>query len=534
MAEQNIFINGKVLMNDNFNSFITQNGLIKKIGPKKELLEVRDQDTEIIDLKGRYILPSFTDGHLHYFYYALQKNSVDLKNCETIEEVYNKIRNQTSKSKENDWITVINWDQEKFGGKVNLDRDILDKISKKIPILVKRRCLHIGFVNSKALELAQINKDTPDPEGGKILRNKDGFPTGVLQDESISIVDDLVMEKQRNKFKKIIQNSCKEFLSQGITSIHTDDLWQKKYREDIYKSYLELAENNELPLDITLQLRVSEKEDFAFHQKIRKELKGVKNLNTGPVKFMFDGSLGGRTAALRKPYRDDSTTKGELLFKKDKLESLVDTAYQLGFQPAIHAIGIRAVDIVTKIYENLNKKYQRKKLRPIIVHASMIDDKLINRIKKNNIVLSVQPTFISSDYQIADKRLGKRRAKNLYRMRSLIEKGIPLAGSSDAPVEEINPLLGVYASIQRKEPDKDSMESWQPNETIDMKKALQLYTTGPAYQNFEEDEKGSIKVGQKADFITFKENLLNLTPKELLRQRVKEVYINGQLILANQ
>jgi hypothetical protein len=533
MSEQKIFINGKILMNNNFNSFITHNGLIKKIGSEKELMKEEDKDTEVIDLNGRYILPGFADGHLHYFYYALQKNSIDLKNCETINEVYNKIKNQASESKENEWITVINWDEEKFGGNVNFDRYLLDKISNNIPILVKRRCLHIGFVNSKALELAQIDKDTPDPEGGKILRDKKGFPTGVLQDESISMVDDLVMEKQRDKFKNIIKNSFEEFLSFGITSIHTDDLWQKKYREDIYKSYLELAKNDELPLDITLQLRVSEQKDFAFHQKIRKELKEIKNLKAGPVKFMFDGSLGGRTAALRKPYKDDTSTKGELLFKKEKLESLVDTAYQLGFQPAVHAIGIRAVDIVTKIYEKMNKKYPNKKIRPIIVHASMIDDKLIERIKKNNIVLSVQPTFISSDYQIAEKRLGKRRAKNLYRMRSLIAKGIPLAGSSDAPVEEINPLLGVYASMQRKEPYKDNMETWQPNETIDIKKALKLYTTGPAYQNFEEDKKGTLKVGQKADFITFKENLLNLTPKKLLKQKVERIYIDGQLILEN-
>ncbi|MCF8001323.1 MAG: amidohydrolase [Halanaerobiales bacterium] len=533
MSEQKIFINGKKIMNDNFNSFITQNGLIKKIGPKKDLMKAQDENTEIIDLNGRYILPSFTDGHLHYFYYALQKDSIDLKNCKTINEVYDKIRNQAAKSKENEWITVINWDEEKFGGKVNLDRYLLDKISENIPILVKRRCLHLGFVNSKALELAQIDKDTPDPEGGKIVRDKKGFPTGVLQDESISMVDDLVMEKQRDKFKNIIRNSFKEFLSYGITSIHTDDLWQKKYREDIYKSYLELAKNNRLPLDITLQLRASVKEDFDFHQKIRKELKEIKNLNTGAVKFMFDGSLGGRTAALRKPYKDDTTTKGELLFKKEKLESLIDTAYQLNFQPAVHAIGIRAVDIVTKIYEKMNKKYPNKNLRPIIVHASMIDDKLINRIKKNNIILSVQPAFISSDYQIADKRLGKRRARHLYRMRSLIENGITLAGSSDAPVEDINPLLGVYASMRRKEPYKDNLETWQPNETIDMKKALQLYTTGPAFQNFEEDNKGVLKVGQKADFITFKENLLNLTPEKLLKQKVKEIYIDGQLVLEN-
>ncbi len=533
MSKQKIFINGKILMNDHFNTFITQNGLIKKIGPKKDLIKEQDKNTEIIDLKGQYVLPSFADGHLHYFYYALQKDSIDLKNCETIEEVYDKINNQVSKSKEKEWITVINWDEEKFDGEVNLDRYLLDKISKNIPILVKRRCLHLGFVNSKALELAQIDKNTPDPEGGKIVRDKKGFPTGVLQDESISMVDDLVMEKQRDKFKNIIKNSFEEFLSYGITSIHTDDLWQKKYRKDIYKSYLELAKNNELPLDITLQMRVNKKEDFSFHQKIREELKSVDNLNTGAVKFMFDGSLGGRTAALHRPYSDDTNTKGELLFKEDKLKTLVDTAYQLGFQPAIHAIGIRAVEIVTKIYEKMNKKYPKKRLRPIIVHASMIDDKLISRIKENNIVLSIQPTFISSDYQIADKRLGKQRARHLYRMRSLIDKEIPLAASSDAPVEEINPLLGVYASMQRKKPYKENIKAWQSYETINMKRALQLYTTGPTYQNFEEDEKGSIKAGQKADFITFNENLLNLTPKGLLNQKVKRVYKNGQLILEN-
>src|SRR6056297_989000 len=530
MPNTKLFIKGNLINQKNSDAFLIENGMIKKTGKTKNLLGKYKNLSEVIDLNNQYVTPAFNDGHLHYFYYSLLKDSIDLKNCESIEQVYNKIKSKAGQAPEDSWITVINWDEEQFGGVKKLDRYVLDKLSKNIPILVKRRCLHLAFVNSKALELAKINKETKDPAGGKIVRDKEGYPTGELQDESIGIIDDIVLEKQRKRFKNILKNSAKDFLKRGITSIHTDDLGHKKYREDIFKSYYELANDKEIPLDITLQLRVTKKDDFDYYKKIREQTKDIKGLKTGPVKFMFDGSLGGRTAALRKHYTDDTTTKGELLFDKEKLEELVERAYQLDFQPAIHAIGIKAVEIVSKIYERMNKKYPHKNLRPIIVHASMLDDKLIDRVKKNNIVLSIQPTFISSDYKMADKRLGKRRAKSLYRMRSLLEKGIHLAGSSDAPVEDINPLYGIYASVKRKKPNQPQEKSWHPNEIIDIKKARELYTTGPAYQNFEEDIKGKIKEGYKADFITFNKNLFNIKSEDIINLKVRSVYKKGDLV----
>ena len=530
MPNSKLFINGNVIDSKNTDAFLTTNGKIKETGQTKNLIGKYENYAEVIDLNNKYVSPSFNDGHLHYFYYSLLKESIDLKNCSSINEVYSKIKNKADKTPADSWITVINWDEEQFGGVEKLDRYVLDKLSKNIPILVKRRCLHLAFVNSKALDLAKIDKDTPDPAGGKIIKDKDGFPTGELQDESIGIIDDIVLERQKKRFKSILKNSARDFLQNGITSIQTDDLGHKKYREDIFKSYMELAKEDEIPLDITLQLRVSEKEDFDYYQKIRKETKDIKGLKTGPVKFMFDGSLGGRTAALRKHYTDDTTTKGELLFNKEKLEELVDIAYQLDFQPAIHAIGIKAVEIVSKIYEKMNKKYSKKNLRPIIVHASMLDEKIMERVKKNNMVLSIQPTFISSDYKMADKRLGKRRSQSLYRMRSLLEKGIKLAGSSDAPVEDINPLYGIYASVKRKKPNKPQEKSWHPNEIIGIKKALQLYTTGPAYQNFQENSKGKIKEGYQADFITLNKNPLTVNPEDLINLKIRSTYRNSDLV----
>ncbi|MCF8008983.1 MAG: amidohydrolase [Halanaerobiales bacterium] len=530
MIKNKLFINAKSLKTNKDIALYTEDGYIKNIGAKKDLLSKVSKDRKVIDLNGQYLMSSFTDGHLHYFYYALKKENVDLKGIKTIKEVISKIKNKVSKSNKKDWITVSNWDEEQFPGSDNMDRHFLDKISENVPILVKRRCLHMAFVNSKALQIAKIDQNTPDPDGGKIIKDKFGLPTGALQDQSITQIDDLVLENYKENFREIIENSFDSFLKYGITNLHTDDFWQKKYRDEIFNSYLSLAKEAKLPIDITLQLRVSNKEDFDYHLNLREKLSNVKSLKTGPVKFMLDGSLGGRTAALRKHYTDHTTKKGELLFKAEKLKKLIDTAYKLDFQPAVHAIGIKAVDLVVKIYEKMNQKYPEKNLRPIIVHASMIDDKLLNKIKKNNIVLSIQPTFISSDYKMADKRLGKKRVKYLYRMKSLIEQGIHLAASSDAPVEDINPLYGVYASIKRKDPNLSNDASWQPNEIIGIKKALELYTKGPHYQDFTENIQGVIKVGYKADFITFNHNLLEIEPERLLKQKVKRVYKDSKLI----
>src|SRR6056297_2558504 len=215
MPNSKLFINGNVINNQNTDAFLTTNGKIKEIGQTKNLLGKYENFAEVIDLNNQYVSPSFSDGHLHYFYYSLLKESIDLKNCSSIDEVYSKIKNKADKTPADSWITVINWDEEQFGGVEKLDRYVLDKLSKNVPILVKRRCLHLAFVNSKALELANINKDTPDPAGGKIVRDKEGYPTGELQDESIGIIDDIVLEKQRKRFKNILKNSAKDFLKRG-------------------------------------------------------------------------------------------------------------------------------------------------------------------------------------------------------------------------------------------------------------------------------------------------------------------------------
>ena len=182
MSKQKLFINAKVIFSNKTTALLTEEGKIVKTGKTSELLKTKNNDTEVVDLNHQFVMPSFTDGHLHYFYYALQKDSIDLKNVGSIDEVYNKIKSKTKNNKDNNWITVINWDEEKFDSKHNMDKLFLDKISKTMPILVKRRCLHVAFANTKALELAKIDHNTPDPEGGKYIRDKDGNPTGVLQD----------------------------------------------------------------------------------------------------------------------------------------------------------------------------------------------------------------------------------------------------------------------------------------------------------------------------------------------------------------
>jgi len=530
MNQKYLFVNVNIADNKLNNSILVEDGIIKEIKKGIQLKNTVGEDTKIIDLNNRFLIPSFTDAHLHYFYYALKKESIDLKNCKSISEVYNKIKSKTDQLDSKHWVTVINWDEEKYPDCELMNRHFLDKISKNVPIIVKRRCLHLAYVNSKALKIAKINKKSSNPVGGKILRDKDGIPTGVLQDESITRFDDIILNNYKERFKNMLEDNFKDFLKYGITTIHTDDFWQKKYREQILKSYIELARKDKLPIDIILQLRVNNIDDFNFHLKVKDMVKGLKRLNAGPVKFMLDGSLGGRTAALRKPYTDQTDTKGELLYKKEELENLIDQAYKLNFQPAVHAIGIKAVELIVKIYEKINKKYPDKHLRPIIVHASMLDDKLIKKIKTNNIVLSIQPTFISSDYKMADKRLGKRRVKYLYKMRSLIEKGLHLAAGSDAPVEEINPLLGIYAAVKRNSHLNKNEPSWQPNEIIDLKTALELYNKRASYQNFEEKTKGKIEKGYKADFITFNKNLYHVNIENLINLKVKNLIKDGNLI----
>ncbi|MEG1312969.1 MAG: amidohydrolase [Bacilli bacterium] len=525
-----VFINGNVITLDGekiCESFSIINGIFTKTGSNSEIL-ASVKDEEIIDLKGKTVLPGFNDGHMHFLNYAIQKNNVDIVNIDSIENLILKSKDYINKKAipEGTWIVSRGWNHNLFNEQRLPTRYDLDNISTSHPIVFSRICGHIAVVNSKALELLKITKNSPNPSGG-IIDKENGEPTGILRENALNIALDNLPVLTVDEIKVTLKTAFMDALACGITTIQTEDLTHCKNLTNLIKAYSELDKENQLPLRFILQLNLTN--DKLFEEAKQLNLKsniGSDFLRIGPVKLFQDGSLGGRTAAMMEPYCDEPHT-GVLIYEQDSLDDLVTKAYNHGFQLTIHAIGDGACNSVLDSYERLINTSGKNDLRPTIVHAQFTNEHLLSRFKNLGVVANVQPSFIMTDHPIVEKAVGKERARESYAFQTMVKSGIAVAFSSDAPIESFNVFEGIYGAVNRKDLNGNPKEGFYPNECMNVMDAIKCYTTGSSFMNFEEDKKGKIKEGFYGDFIILSEDITKI-PKEQIRDlAVLETYVSG-------
>lgn len=526
-----IYKNGIVFTaNNNISeSFSVKDGKFTFVGTNSEIEKFAEFGEEIIDLQGRTVLPGFNDSHLHFLNYAVNKDRIKLSTITSINEMIKVSKNYIEKNKisKGNWIISRGWNDNLFDEKRFPNRFDLDKISEEHPIFFTRACNHIGVANSRALEFLNIYKGTPNPEGGIIDKDaKSGLPNGVLRENALNIVFNTLPQNSKEEIKRVLSNAFEDALKVGLTSIQTDDIGEAGNIETLIEAYRELQKEGKLPLRVTLQLLLPDKESICRARDLGLTSGiGSSFLRIGPMKLLQDGSLGGRTAAMQEPYCD-TNSKGVYIYSQEKLNELTHFADSLGFQIAVHAIGDEAVNMVLKSLEGISK-------RPAIIHCQFTNDDLLKRFKTQKVIANIQPAFVMTDWPIVDSAIGEKRSEASYAWKDMLKLNIPVSFSSDAPIESFNPMFAIYAAVTRKNLNEMPEDGWHSKQCISLSEAITAYTLGSAYMSFEENIKGSIDIGKVADFVILSENIFDIDPKKIKNIKIKATYINGNKVYSS-
>lgn len=535
-----ILTNGKIhTMDDDrkkVNAVALKGNKIEKTGSNEEVLEFKTENTKIYDLEGKTVLPGFNDSHLHLLNYGFSLTQVDLVGTTSIEEIKNRIRKFIEKRdlKNGEWITCAGWNQDYFQGeRVFPTRHDLDKISTDYPILATRVCLHVAVVNSKALEILNINKDTAQIEGGHFDLDENGEPTGIFREKAVSLIYDNLPETSVEEIKDMMKNAIQEMNRCGITSVGSDDfeaLPDKNY-ENVIRAYKELKEEKQLKMRVYEQCLFRTKENLEeFIEKGYKTGKGDEFFKIGPLKLLLDGSLGARTAALVEAYTDDPSTNGITTMTQEELDEIIQLAHLNDFQIAMHGIGDRTMYMIFESIEKALKKLPKEDHRHGIVHAQITDEILLDNFKEFEMIAYIQPIFLEYDWQLVILRIGKEREKTAYNWKSMADRGVVIACSSDAPVEPFNVLNGIYEAVTRKDLAGNPEGGWMPEQRLNIDEAVYGYTRAGAYASFEEELKGSLEEGKLADMVVLSEDIYEVDIDRIKDLSVEATIFDGEII----
>ncbi|MGQ9691565.1 MAG: amidohydrolase [Thermoproteota archaeon] len=495
-----------------------KDGKIVAVGTKEEVRKWIGENTRIIDLQGRTVVPGLIDTHVHMVEFGRFLSAVDLRGVASIKEVKERLKGHVQKTPPDKWILGHGWDQERFVEKRYPTRWDLDEVSPSNPVILDRVCGHICVVNSKALELAGITKETEAPFGGQIDKDpKTGEPTGILRENAAYLAWKLVPQPTDEELVEICSLAIRKAVEAGLTGIH----WIVSSPREI-RAIQKLRAQGKLLLRVYIIIPVEHLDhlvDLGLCTGFGDEM-----VRIGSVKIFTDGSLGARTAALKMPYNDEPTTKGIIRYTQEELNALVAKAHKAGLQLAIHAIGDEAIDMTLTALEKALTETSRDNHRHRIEHASVLNEGLMQRIKKLGVLVSAQPISAISDFWVVE-RVGQERARLVYALKSLIRNRIRVSGSSDCPVDPINPILGIHAAVAR--------ESF-PEERLTAEEAICIYTVNGAYASFEESLKGTIQVGKLADFTVLSHDPQAIPPNEVKNIKIEMTIVGGKVVYTRQ
>ena len=509
---------------------------IAKVGTNEEILALKKDDTEIIDLEGKTVLPGFNDSHMHLLSYGYSCRAVNLNGTESIDDIVGRIKDfiEDKNIKEGKWIVGRGWNDDYFKDEKTFPtRYDLDKASTEHPIAIIRACGHIQIANSKALELAGITKDTSQIEGGKFDLDEKGEPIGIFRENAVELLTSKIPEPTVEDIKEMLLEGIEDANACGITSIQTDDFEAipgKNY-ENIIKAYRELEDEGKLSLRIYEQCLLPSMERLKgfLDSGYRTEL-GNEYFKIGPLKLLGDGSLGARTAALTKPYADCPETCGIPVFTQEEIDELVEVAHNNGMQIAVHCIGDKAMYMAFEAIEKALAKNPKKDHRNGIVHCQITDEYLLNKFKELNMIAYIQPIFIDYDWKIVESRIGSELLKTSYNWKTLLHSGVHIACGSDAPVESFDVLNGIYEAVTRKDLKGNPEGGWMPEQKLTVEEAVWGFTKAGSYTSFEEDIKGSIEEGKVADIVVLSRNIFEIPEDEIKDIEVEMTIFDGEIV----
>ena len=471
----------------------------------------------IINLNGGFVYPGFSDSHMHLVGYGKSLEKLDLVGTNSIAEIKNLVSSSYDKS--NKWIEGRGWDQNDWENIDYPTKEDLDLVAEDQPVYLRRIDGHAAWVNSKVLSICGINDKTKDPKGGKIIRDKNGSPTGIFIDNAVDLIEKFLPEDSSLDKKRYIERAVKSLNKFGLTSIHDagTDI-------ETIKILKKLIQQNKLSIRVNAMLN-NHINDYNFY------------INNGPdrindflfinsIKIYFDGAMGSRGAYLLEPYSDDPDNVGLTITNEDHIRKKVKIFNEAGFQVAIHCIGDKANRIALDIFEEIGNKLSRNRIE----HAQIIHADDINRFVELGVIPSMQSTHCTSDMYWVDERLGPERIHQAYPWNSLLNSGSIIPGGSDAPVEIPDPLMGIYAAITRKDINDWPKNGWLPDERMTIDQAISSITEWSAYSMFAEKFYGKIDKGYLADFTVLNNNLSKIDPKNIPEVKVLYTFVNGEIV----
>ncbi|MGC9152466.1 MAG: amidohydrolase [Vulcanisaeta sp.] len=492
------------------------------VGDESRALRIADAlGLEMVDIRGKIVMPGFIDAHAHLDSIGINLSTLDLRGVGSIDELKSRLKDYV-KSVRTNWVVGRGWDQELFRERRWPSRYDIDEVISDRPTILIRICGHAAVLNTKALELTGLlNSKDKD-----VVRDERGDATGIIVERALDRVEEVIRDSYTvNDYRDFMINAMKYAASLGVTTMGFVSVDLRSLQSLIMIE----RELGKLPIRVRAYLNPFDHGIDVIELLRQLGIKagfGSQYLKINGIKIIADGSLGARTAWLSKPYSDDPGNSGRPNYGFDELMGIARRSDEAGLQLAIHGIGDRMIETILEVYGKVsNAPY----LRHRIEHASVLREDLIRRIKELNIALAVQPHFIISDWWVVN-RVGVDRTRYVYPFRTLMDNGIMLGFSTDAPVEPLNPWETVYAAVTRGKYENIELYKYTESEGVSVTDALHYYTYGSAYLLHEEHELGKLEPGYLADFIIIDKDPLSIDDKELRNIKVIETYIGGQRV----
>jgi len=491
------------------------------VGSLKDCSQFQDNNTKVLDADGNLVVPGFIDSHVHFLTGGASLSAVKLKDAPTKQEFIDRIRDFAKTLKSDEWMLEGNWDHENWGGDLPT-KDWIDEFTQDIPVFINRSDGHMALANSAAMKLAGITDNVEDIDGGEIVRDHKGSPTGIFKDNAMPLVANSIPDYSDEQKDKALEAAMDYVLAHGVSSVHHMGTIADM---EVFERAREKG---------NLKTRIFATGPIPSREKIVEKLAepGFNDhwLKIGGAKLFADGSLGSRTAAFLEDYLGYPGESGLLMDEVEDMEKGIFAADSLGLQVVVHAIGDRANRIILDLYDKSIQKNGDRDRRFRIEHAQHLNPSDIQRFANLNVIASMQPWHLADDGRWANALLGDERVKEAYSFRSLLDAGVKLAFGSDWYVAPPHPIEGIYYAVTRQTLSGNFPDGWTPEQKITVEEALIAYTRDAAFASFEENIKGSLKEGMLADFVILDQDILTIDPSKIIKTNVLTTVVGGKVL----
>lgn len=505
-----------------------EDGMIVAVGSRQDCQAALSEGYEEIDLRGRALLPGFIDTHMHPVVLTFFDMNTDLRGAESIEEIKEALRAASQSDSSGDWVVGLQFDEQNLRDPRLLDRHDLDEACPDRPALVIKHDGHMVIGNTKAIEAAGVSAETPDPEGGVIDREDDGFPAGPFRENATTLLLSAMPMPEMDSLLEGAKSAFEKLAAKGITSIGSVLQTSEEGPSGSSGAFDVMAMCmliEHIPVNMYGLLITDDvaKIEEARQTPLHTDEPGGHNV--GAVKIFSDGTYGSCTACMYEPFTDQPDKRGFMVRSEKDLYSTMKAAHEAGLQIAVHAIGDLANATCIKLIERLLIESPREDHRHRIEHASSLSASMIADIARLGIAISTQPLFIHSEKHWLEKRLGPERVKWAYPYRALLDAGVRIGGASDAPVESTDVLHAIECCVTR--------EGFETAQSITAAEAVRMYTLDAAYCQFEDSVKGSISVGKRADMVILSANPVSIAPEEISKIRIEQTIVGGRTVFSS-